>query len=42
LVEYYDIPCKVMGLHDLILKAIQMPGGKTPLERKNNAAMAAI
>jgi Fe-S oxidoreductase len=39
LVEYYDIPCKVMGLHDLILKAIHIPGGKTPQERKEEAAL---
>lgn len=39
LVEYYDIPCRIMGLHDLILKAIYVPGGKTPQERKEEAAM---
>ena len=39
LVEYYDIPCQVMGLHDLILKAIHVPGGKTPAERKEEAAL---
>jgi len=39
LVEYYKIPCKVMGLHDLILKAIYLPGGKSPQERKEEAAM---
>jgi Fe-S oxidoreductase len=39
LVEYYKIPCRVMGLHDLILKAIHIPGGKTPQERKEEAAM---
>ncbi len=39
LVDYYKIPCKVMGLHDLILKAIVVPGGKTPSERKEEAAM---
>ncbi len=39
LVEYYNIPCKVEGLHDLILKAIHMPGGKTPAERNSEAAM---
>jgi len=42
LVEYYDIPCKVMGLHDLILKAIQVPGGKPPAQRKEEAAMFAM
>ncbi len=39
LVEYYDIPCRVMGLHDLILKAIHMPNGKSPQERKEEAAL---
>ena len=34
LVEYYHIPCRVVGLHDLILQAIHLPGGKTPAERK--------
>jgi Fe-S oxidoreductase len=34
LVEHYNLPCKVMGLHDLILQAIEIPGGKTPEERK--------
>jgi hypothetical protein len=28
-----------MGLHDLILKAIEVPGGKTPQERKEEAAL---
>ncbi|MFH1687934.1 MAG: (Fe-S)-binding protein, partial [bacterium] len=39
LVEYYDLPCKVMGLHDLILKAIVIDGAKTPAERKEEAAL---
>lgn len=38
LVDHYKLPCKVMGLHDLILKAIKIPGGKSPLERKQEAA----
>jgi Fe-S oxidoreductase len=42
LVEYYEIPCKIMGLHDLLLKAIHLPGGKTPAERKEEAAMLEI
>jgi Fe-S oxidoreductase len=37
LVEYYQIPCTVTGLHDLILKAIYLPGGKPPAERKEEA-----
>jgi len=41
LVEHYEIPCKVMGLHDLILKAIEMPGGKSPQERKEEAEIYA-
>jgi len=39
LVEYYDIPCKIVGLHDLILKAIKIPGAKSPRERKEEAAL---
>ncbi len=39
LVEYFEIPCKVMGLHDLILKAIKIPGAKSPQERKEEAAL---
>jgi len=39
LVEHYKIPCKVMGLHDLILKAIYVPGGKSPKERQEMAAV---
>jgi len=39
LVEYYELPCRVMGLHDLILKAIVIPGGKSPEERKEEAAL---
>jgi len=34
LVEYYNLPCKVVGLHDLILQAIEIPGGISPKERK--------
>ncbi|MBD3164996.1 hypothetical protein GF324_00190 [bacterium] len=39
LVEYYEIPTKVMGLHDLILKAIEIPGAKPAEERKEEAAL---
>jgi len=42
LIEYYDISCKVMGLHDLILKAIEIPGAKSPQERKEEAALMEI
>jgi Fe-S oxidoreductase len=38
LVEHYQIPCRVMGLHDLILKAIVIPGGKSPSLRQQEAA----
>jgi Fe-S oxidoreductase len=39
LVEYYDLPCKVMGLHDLILKAIVIKGARSTRERKEEAAL---
>jgi Fe-S oxidoreductase len=39
LIEYYKLPCRVMGLHDLILRAIEIPGGKSPQERKEEAAL---
>jgi Fe-S oxidoreductase len=39
LVEYYQVPCKIMGLHDLLLRAIRLPGGKTPAERKEQASL---
>ena len=42
LVEFYELPCKVMGLHDLILKAIVVPGGKSPQERKEEADLFAM
>jgi Fe-S oxidoreductase len=42
LVEHYELPCEVMGLHDLILKAIEIPGAKSPEERKEEAALFAI
>jgi Fe-S oxidoreductase len=42
LVEYYKIPCRIMGLHDLVLKAIQIPGGKTPQERKEEMEMLEV
>jgi [DsrC]-trisulfide reductase subunit K len=38
LVEYYQLPCRVMGLHDLILRAIEIPGAKSPAERREEAA----
>lgn len=42
LVEHYKIPCQVMGLHDLILKAIHIPGGKSPQERKEEMEMLEV
>ncbi len=42
LVEFYELPCKVMGLHDLILKAIVIPGGTSPQERKEEADLFAM
>lgn len=42
LVEFYELPCQVMGLHDLILRAIEIPGGKTPAERKEEAQLLAM
>lgn len=39
LVEFYKIPCTVTGLHDLILKAIHVPGGISPAERLKAAAL---
>jgi Fe-S oxidoreductase len=41
LVDFHELPCQVMGLHDLILRAIDMPGGKSAKERQAAAAMAA-
>lgn len=37
LIEYYKVSCTVLGLHDLILKAIYLPGGKTPAEQREVA-----
>ncbi len=34
LVDHYNLPCRVVGLHDLILEAIEIPGGRSPRERK--------
>jgi Fe-S oxidoreductase len=41
LVEYYELPCQVLGLHDLILRAIEIPGAKSAEERKKEAEMLA-
>lgn len=42
LIEFYELPCRVLGLHDLILKAIEIPGCKSPLERKREAELLEI
>jgi len=42
IVDHYKLPCTVMGLHDLILRAIEIPGGKSPAERKEEAALFAM
>jgi Fe-S oxidoreductase len=42
LIDYYKLPCRVMGLHDLILKAIEIPGCKSPMERKEEAELLEV
>ena len=42
LVEFYKLPCEVVGLHDLVLKAIFIPGARTPKERKAEAELIEI
>lgn len=42
LVDYHELPCRVMGLHDLILQAIEIPGARSPGERKEITAMMAV
>jgi Fe-S oxidoreductase len=42
LVDHYKLPCRVVGLHDLILEAIEIPGGKSPQERKQIKADSEI
>jgi Fe-S oxidoreductase len=42
LVKHYELPCEVMGLHDLLLRAIEIPGGKSPRERAEEAESLAI
>lgn len=42
LVEFYKLPCQVMGLHDLVLKAIVIPGGKRPEERREESELYAL
>jgi len=33
LASYYELPCEVVGLHELILRAIDIPGGMSAKER---------
>jgi len=43
LVAHHELPCEVLGLHDLILRAIEIPGGRSPRERmQGQAAVAAV
>ena len=41
LVDYYELPCRVVGLHDLVLRAIDIPGGKSARQRQDDATLAA-
>jgi Fe-S oxidoreductase len=41
LVDYYELPCRVVGLHDLVLRAIDIPGGTSARQRQDEAALAA-
>ena len=38
LVAHHELPCEVLGLHDLILRAIEIPGGRSPRERMQEQA----
>jgi Fe-S oxidoreductase len=40
LVEHHDLPCRVVGLHDLILDVIDIPQGKTARERHEEKVCA--
>ena len=42
LVAHYELPCVVTGLHDLVLRAIEIPGGKSPQQRAEEAESLAI
>jgi Fe-S oxidoreductase len=37
LVEHYELPCRVLGLHDLVLQVIELPGGTSAAERYERA-----
>ncbi len=38
LVEHYEIPCQVVGLHDLVLQALVIPGATSPRQRREYMA----
>jgi Fe-S oxidoreductase len=42
LVAHYGLKCRVMGLHDLVFKAIEIPGGKSPQERREEAELMEV
>ena len=42
LIAHYGLGCRVMGLHDLVLRAIEIPGGKSPQERRDEAALMEV
>jgi Fe-S oxidoreductase len=37
IVEHYELPCRVLGLHDLVLQVIDLPGGTPAVERYEKA-----
>jgi Fe-S oxidoreductase len=41
LVDHYGLGCRVVGLHDLVLRAIDIPGGRSARERQEKAPLAA-
>jgi Fe-S oxidoreductase len=41
LADHYQLGCRVVGLHDLVLRAIDIPGGTTARERRESSALAA-
>ena len=42
LIAHYGLGCRVMGLHDLVLRAIEIPGGKSPQERRDEAELMEV
>jgi Fe-S oxidoreductase len=41
LVDHYGLGCRVMGLHDLVLRAIDIPGGRSARQRQEGPVLAA-